>query len=602
MFKSYILHIFFLLILSFIGRCQTSYIIDSSYFKKISKFYFLNNDFIRNNYEYADTSILNFQNSLPFYFNGRIGTAQSDYLFEQRDYEIGSRVLPKNFPDLLDKNKFTLYRTKGFYSKIEGIAGSKDEQHFKVYFTSPVKHEQQINFYFRRSTNTGFYLNQKASITNLLADYHWFGKRKISMDASVVLNYIKHQENGGILKDTLSYSELFLDKTLIPVALTDARKNLQSHHFKYQFNYLIQKDSVSTQSVSFSPSFNYLIYQYQDNYPLSGYYPFIFLDTLKTNDSLNSLKLDLPISYSLRYKKSIIQISYNYQWNRIYLFSDTSIVNHFFNLTFESSFNMFRKLRSKWGQEINYVFLGTQKDNYLINLFLQTEIKKFIFYCTIELTKQAPLYQQNYWYSNHFIWYNRFKDIVTQHFSWSINHQKGIKLKYNFYFIENFIYYFNNYPQAYNSILNIHQVNINLDKVFFRHIGINANYYYQWKSANVVILPEHFLKADVYYQGRWFHKNLLVNTGIQYISPFSYFDTYQYNPATGNYSIQYQTIQAGQYPQINIYFSGRIKPVNFFIRMDNLLSGIYSKPYYFVSHYMMPDRAFRMGINWMFFD
>jgi hypothetical protein len=61
-------------------------------------------------------------------------------------------------------------------------------------------------------------------------------------------------------------------------------------------------------------------------------------------------------------------------------------------------------------------------------------------------------------------------------------------------------------------------------------------------------------------------------------------------------------MQALPYPHLSFYFSGRIKPVNFFIRIDNILNGIIEKPYYYLPHYMMPDRAFKMGISWMFFD
>lgn len=580
---------------------QTAYITDSSYFEPISEFYYFK-DTSYHHYKFVDTSIIHFQYSLPFYFNGQVGTAQPDYLFQQTNKTIGNRILSCYFPDILEKEQITIYKTRGFYSKLEGIAGSKDEQHFKSIFISPIKQKHQINFYFRRSTNTGFYLNQKASVTNVLVDYHHFGNKRISMDATILLNYIKHQENGGITKDTLSYTDLFLDKSLIPVNLPNARKIIRSNQAEYHLNYLIRKDSIIPQSISSGIVAHQFIYQYQDNLPLSGFYPFIFLDTLKTNDSLHSLKLNLPISYSVRYKKIYVQLEYNYEWNKIYLFSDTLIQNHHARLKIERNFNLFDKIKTKIGIEIQYILYGTQKDNYLGNLYIQSQYKKAIFTISANLSRQAPAFQQNYWYSNHFIWNNRFKDIVKQKFSAYIQHSSGFKLAYHLHFFKNYIYYINQYPQAYNNILNVHQIYLNIDKVFFKHLGWNAHYYYQWKNSNIVALPTHFLSSDIYYQGRWFHQNLLVNTGFQYITTFHYFDTYQYIPATGIYSLHLNNIQAVNYPQLSIYFAGRIKPVNFFIRIENVLAGLYPKPYYFVPNYMMPDRAFRMGISWMFFD
>jgi hypothetical protein len=428
------------------------------------------------------------------------------------------------------------------------------------------------------------------------------GKRRWSVDANLILNYIKHQENGGITKDTLSYMDLFLDKILIPVSLTDAKKNVQSHSADIRVNYVLHKDSLFSDALSLSIRANRLLYQYNDDYPTAGYYPFVYLDTLKTNDSLWSLKLDVPLSYSVKYKQNYFRISYQYQWNKIYLFLDTIMSNHFLIVNFESPLQLGRKIKVKFGRELRYILDGTHKNNYLVSLSAESKIGKFLFNIRADITRQSPAFQQNYWYSNHFIWYNRWKDILSQKFSLNIKHLSGIELAYNLFFIKNYIYFSDNYPQSYNASLNIHQLCVGIDKVFFKHWGIYARYYYQWKSANVVALPEHFLNGNVYYQSRWFHKNFLVNTGFQWVYVFNNFDTYRYNPATGIYGISNLSFQSVPYPQLGVFFAGRIKPVNFFVRLDNVLSGILSYPYYYLPHYMMPDRAFRMGISWMFFD
>ncbi len=580
---------------------QIRYVSDSSYFQKVNSFYFIS-DSTENTYQFIDTSIVHFQNSLPFYFNGQIGAPQPNYLLLYQDVEIGSRILGVYYPDILDRKHLNVYRTKGFYSQLEGIAGSKNEQHFRAFFTSPIKQKHHINFYLRRTTNTGFYQNQKASVTNLFIDYHLFGRKKISMDASILLNYIKHQENGGITKDTLSYNDLFLDKLLISVALSDAKKNIQSHTLQYHLNYLISKNEHRSHALSLSTSAEKKVFQYQDNYPLSGYYQFVFIDTLKTNDSLGSLKIDIPLSYTYKYKKDIFQLSYHYQWNKIHLYQDSIFQNHFLEGIANTYFQFSPSFRAKNTYELKYIVFGTQQANYFANILLELQYKKLSSYLSFQSIRQSPTFQENFWYSNHFIWRNQFKDVLTRSFSTVLDYASFIKLSYRFFDIQNFIFFAYNYPQQYDSPLFIHQLQLSTEKVFFKHLGFILQYYYQWKNTNAIALPAHFLKSDLYYQGRWFHKNLLVNTGIQLVYTYDYFDTYQYNPATGTYNIMLQPFLSGQYPQLAVYFSGRIKPVNFFIRIDNLLSGIYAKPYYFLPYYMMPDRAFRMGISWMFFD
>lgn len=580
---------------------QTSYSTDSTYFQKISPYYFFN-DTTFPHYQFIDTSVIHFQNSLPFYFNGQIGTAQPDYLLQNSDESIGSRIWDFFIPDILTEKNLPVYRTKGFYSQLDGIAGSKDEQHFKAYFTSPVKQKHQINFYLRRSTNKGFYQRQQASITNFFTDYHLFGKKRMSMDANLLLNYIKYQENGGITKDTLSYNELSIDKILIPIRLQDARKNIQTHSFQYNIHYLLHKDSIQSHAVSLSFHTQRKIFQYQDNYPLSGYYNFIFLDTIKTNDSLHSIKIDIPLSYTYKHKNIITQLSYQYQWNNIHLFMDTLMENHILKSQTELYFKLSQHSVFNQSIDVNYIFNGTQKNNLYVKLLSTVNYRQIKTELLLKSVYESPTFLENFWYSNHFIWYNHFKNISKQTISVAVRYQNFLSLNYKLLNTKNYIFFIDNYPQQYTNNLVIHQIKLAIDKVFFKHLGLKADYYYQWKSASVIALPEHFLKADVYYQGRWFHKNLLVNTGMQYISTLTAFSIYQYNPSTGIYSISTKDFYSIPYPQIGIYFSGRIKPVNFFIRMDNILSSFYPQAYYYIPHYMMQDRFFRMGISWSFFD
>ena len=601
MYKIYHLDLWISLIaISFNLRAQTTYSADPQYFQIPSSYYFLK-DTLLQKAQYIDTSINHFQNNLPFYFNGQIGSAQPNYLLENTDTDIGNRVFGYYYPDILSKENYTVYRTKGLFSQWQGIAGSKDEQHLKVLFTSPIKTYHQITFYLKRSTYTGFYQRQKASITNLFTDYHYYGKKRLSIDGNIILNIIKHQENGGIVKDTLSYADLFKDKILIPVALTDARKNIQRNQIEYRMHYITNNDSANPQALSISVKGQQDIFQYADNYPRQGYYSFIFLDTLKTNDSLHSFKIEMPCSYSLKYKHTLWQLSYYYQWNKIHLFFDTLFQNHFLEGKITLPFQ-WKNIHGKQENEWQYIVQGTQKNNYSVRISAEFNYQRIQVNMHLQSFQQSPAFQQNFWYSNHFIWFNRFQNIHTHSLHASFSYNPSFLLNYRMYAIDHFIYFTDNYPQQYNQTLFIHQLKLTIDKIFFKHLGIQGEYNYQWKSANVIALPSHFIKADVFYQGRWFQQNLLVNIGTQYTSSLLYFDTYQYNPATSLYSIKTTSFQAGKYPQIALYFSGRIKPVNFFIRMDNILSEFIAQPYYYLPHYMMPDRTFRMGISWMFFD
>ena len=72
-------------------------------------------------------------------------------------------------------------------------------------------------------------------------------------------------------------------------------------------------------------------------------------------------------------------------------------------------------------------------------------------------------------------------------------------------------------------------------------------------------------------------------------------------PSTQVFYIQ-DRVKTGQYLYTDFYINERIKPVQFFLKIENILQGLVGKNYSLVPGYYQPDRAFRFGLTWMFFD
>jgi hypothetical protein len=74
-----------------------------------------------------------------------------------------------------------------------------------------------------------------------------------------------------------------------------------------------------------------------------------------------------------------------------------------------------------------------------------------------------------------------------------------------------------------------------------------------------------------------------------------------YSPALNMYYVQTQK-KVGNYPYVDFFINARIKPVQFFIKIDHVTQGFFGSNYSLTPNYIQNDRAFKFGINWLFFD
>ena len=132
-------------------------------------------------------------------------------------------------------------------------------------------------------------------------------------------------------------------------------------------------------------------------------------------------------------------------------------------------------------------------------------------------------------------------------------------------------------------------------------MGLRLNLYYQStnKSSLIRIAPGA-ATGSIYYTGNLFKNNLQLQIGVQG-EYYQKFKAYAYMPATNQYYLQ-NRVSVGEYPFVDVFLNARIRPVQFFVKIENVLYGALVSNYSFVPAYIQPDRAFRFGLTWMFFD
>lgn len=117
-------------------------------------------------------------------------------------------------------------------------------------------------------------------------------------------------------------------------------------------------------------------------------------------------------------------------------------------------------------------------------------------------------------------------------------------------------------------------------------------------------VPDFAGRHNVGYSGTWFKGVLKVRTGLD-IWWTSRFSGYTYVPATGRFGVQ-QGLLTGGYPVADAYFSGAIKQVHFFVKMEHLNEGWYparsSTPYWSAAGYALEPRRMRLGLRWAFYN
>ena len=75
-----------------------------------------------------------------------------------------------------------------------------------------------------------------------------------------------------------------------------------------------------------------------------------------------------------------------------------------------------------------------------------------------------------------------------------------------------------------------------------------------------------------------------------------------YAPAIGQFYVQNEQ-KLTFYPVVDVFLNVKIKKARIFVKMEHLNQGIFRQKGYYVSpNYAMPERLFRLGFSWAFYN
>lgn len=594
---------------SFVSLAQVKYPSDSSFISTLS-----NSD--KNNlqqfrYSQIDTTITNFQNYFPRNSNGHLGLPSSPLYINYQSKPLGFNMLTAPYQnDMVSADEINYFQTKGPYASLTGIAGSKQEQVFKMLFSNTFKNKLNITLGFNRYSGVGFYKHQQSFTNNFHTTSNYTSKSgRVGYYAYVLYNKVKHQENGGISNDTMFLEDVNVNKLLVPVNLSNAKREYRSTSFEINPWFRLNKTEDSSKLFShfIDYQFNYsgTFTKYVDpNSGSEGFYNVFYLDTIATKDSAHWRSISNGLNYTFKINpiNAKLRIGYKNEINQVYQYLDSSFINNSVNAGLyisDKSYTSFAK--------VNYILSGPNATDYSMDInnryFKKIGKIPFAFNFNVNAEKRHPDFIHNIWLSNHYAWHNNFSPTDKFQSTFSIattDNRFDIGVVYQT--IKNFIY-FNEQAIPEQTPVGIQNLSffIHKDLLLFKHLGINSGYRYQTSSYQAIVsVPNQVINGALYYQGNLFKRALQIQIGFnaQY---FSEFYGYAYMPATNQYFVQTNKT-VGNYPFVDFFLNARIKPVRIFVKIDHVTQGFLGNNYSLVPGYLQNDRAFKFGVNWLFFD
>lgn len=213
----------------------------------------------------------------------------------------------------------------------------------------------------------------------------------------------------------------------------------------------------------------------------------------------------------------------------------------------------------------------------------------------------TPEFLARRYYSNHFMWNNRFNQVKTVKLRGGLEiPTRKLELSAEVRLINDYVFW-NQEALPEQSSDYIKLIEVKLFKHFkLGNIHSRNTFLYQVSSNQEVIpLPDYAIYSSNYYQNTLF-KVLFIQLGFDLRYTSKWF-TPAYMPATGQFYLQ-QVRKIGDYPYVDLFLNMQLKRARMFIKMDHINQGMLNNNYFHTINYPVNPRGLRFGVSWNFYD
>lgn len=509
------------------------------------------------------------------------------------------------------------YKLNVPFTLLAYTTGKDREQVFTGKHYQQVKQNLGVGLIFNIYNVMGAYERQKSDNASLAFQALYRSENnRYGISGNFINNRLIHRESGGILNPSQFENNIETDRSRISVKLTSAENRWRetSTYFK-QFVQLTDPKRFENDSIqkgfmglgSLVHEFNYqrIALVYSDRSPRSGFYPDILIDSAATLDSLvlhtvhNSFQWHLPVFKSDAFTLEVISgiahvfMHYrNFDINRKYKQLMPFIQPA---LKIGRNLKIDAHLRRVTGDFSN----GDQTIGAAVSYYIG-EISPVTFKGEIEYSMKSPELFYQLYQSNHFAWENDFgqQEFSKAGFSGKWEHTTaGVSLTSinGFACLDSLAH-----PTWHEDPFNILAAFAESHLHWRRFTIDNKIVFQQVSDESAIRLPKIIVNSTLAYKLDLFKGALQAMGGVE-VFYNTLWKAPAYMPATRSFYIQDQK-ETGNYLYADVFINLRIKRARIFLLMQHVNQGLTGYNYYMIPDYPMQDRAFKFGVNWMFYD
>ena len=513
------------------------------------------------------------------------------------------------------------YDTREPYTSFLYQQGSRSEVRAVIAHAQNITPYLSIGIDFNRMRTTGWYMRQESKISNFNA----FGRfrtpdNRYNAVFAYVLNDLKLQQNGGVVDDSLFEDNSFFNKSLVSVALQAAESRWKNDEIMMinavNIGKWIEpdvKDTLSKRRID--PVFRLQHrfgwerrrYLFLDELVDSSFYsnPELFPhgglhDSVKVNRILNEVKL-LKIARDTADKKFRFSSDVFFRYH-IFKTHNRRDVEDYSSAILGGQLRtyIFKVVRMQATGALNLA--GRNQGDYrLTGVFTYEFVPGRKILGEVENAATHPSLMQEEYHSVFFEWENDFGQLNFFNISGAyVDDKLQMVLKVAAWSQSNYIYWqADATPAQYGDVLQgmqfFLQKNFRIGRV---HLD-NELLYQTFSNDSIVSFPDFVIRSSFYYRNELFNKSVQTKIGFDVRYNTDYHAP-AYQPAIGQFPIQ--NAELSYYPEFDVFLNVKIKSVRAFLELQNVMQGLFSNGHFYGYRYPMPDRAFKVGFQWMFWN
>lgn len=588
-----------------------------------------------------DTTLYRFQNyniliqpDRPTIGLGNLGNAYRDMLFNPTK-SIGFDPGFHSFDIYkLTQDSVKYYRARTPYTSMYyagDYSGGGPEQIFRLIHSQNIKPNWNVGADYFRIGARGIYRNQNSDHLNA-AIFSWYEspKKRYNILINGLFNTIKAEENGSLVNDSIFTASSTFGTTEEPVKLNNTsdptrQTYKQKSFFLKQFYYIGRIDSIAhdpgskilpTQRLSHALSYTSDLYRfYKNESDPYNVFPDISNETDLVRDStqIKNLRNEFMYSFYLRgrsvsFIKNEMKLDIGIQHD-FYRYRQMDYSTSFQNITFKGNLGYRFSDRVTVNGDLQQIFQGRNAGDYLydakVQFLLSRSVGRIILGAYAQNRSPEQLFEMSkYTYHQ---WSNSFDNTKVNNLSFAYQNPKfSLNARAEYFIVTNYLYYRETtFPNIIEPVQNggdISMLKLTLSKKFtFGRFNLETFAVYQKSNADDIIrTPDFYTFNSFYYNGSFFKKALTGHLGFDvrfnsdFVAPSYAINISQFY---NGYPVKYSS-----YPIADVWARFALRRANIFVKYNYANQGLFSKGYYTVNRYPMPNALLRVGFLWNFYD